>query len=195
MSKTEDQEASGTSWTRQLADAHENTLIHLSELETKKIDPKTIRGDMPAQRYLHAAVLNYYDLLRPFRAEVNEKLWAKRVYVVTGTEMGDLEIRLDSPPNSDELYSLSSNWRMRYESKRQIEESHMFGEEQRTEDVRVFLPPIACREVYDWLNDVLHDLGFTAKVAGSKDRFHIKRDSEDHPEPVNENVKKPSPQD
>jgi hypothetical protein len=167
----------------------------MSNLETQDFSPKTISGQKRAQRLLHAAVLNYYDLLRPFRTEVREELWAKREYVVSGTELGELTIRLDSPPKSDRLYSLSSEWRMRYESKQEVEESHMFGKQVQSNNVRVFLPPVASREVYDWLNDVLHDLGFTAEVAHSRDRFHIERDADEHPEPVNENVKKPGTQD
>jgi hypothetical protein len=162
MAQTKDEERANGAWIRQLSDAHERALIQLSELETSHANPRSVFAKRQSHRNLHAAVLNYYDLLRPYRSEVDADLWEKRSHTVRNTEIGDVELRLGRADDGEE-YSLSNEWRMRYETELVESEDHMEGRKQEAREQRIFLPPAGARVVYGWLNDALYNLGFAAE--------------------------------
>ena len=134
MSYKDDEKLGHSNWVRQLAKSQQSVLQNLSAVEVNGGDPTSVFANSEDHRRLHAATLNYYELVHPFRRKV-EDIWCKSYQFQT--EIGPVEISLQD----------LSDWRMRYVEVKNKNTDPVEGDSQSSENRRLWLPVLACAKL------------------------------------------------
>lgn len=123
-----------------------------------------------AVRGLHAATLEYWTEVKPYRSRVMNK-WEDPVAKIPHPRPGEWETQyqrfnqefdqrgVDYSTAEITLKELGQNWRFQ-----NIVLACRHDEGVTTRQEKIYLPPVACRAIYEELNDILEELGLSAEV-------------------------------
>lgn len=131
-------------------------------------------------KQFHISLINYWMELRPYRNNGNvDKQWE--------------EAELWERPNGETVTGLDHlrEWVSRMQPGQS--KSAGRGTSKQADARPARLPEEALVDISLVLDDIAHELGFSAQTKGAgKELFAVKRDPEDYPEPVNDEI--PAPQ-
>lgn len=140
-------------WMRLLSHTMQTTIGSLSEVEVSGVSPTTVTDTTDSHRRLHASILNLHSLLEPFSDNLGTVWDDVRKYP---TELGTVVVAHDT---------LAEDWRFRYYTREKQTTDVVSGGQRVDEQMRVWLPPAACADLYQDCNKAMKKLQLAAEIA------------------------------